>query len=447
LKAWDAVTGNCRQTLEGHQQWVNSAAISPDGTTIASTSSDKTVRLWDLATGRCRAVLEGHTDWVHHALFTPDGRLLVSAGSDGTVRVWEVATGKSVRVLRTPFSLPAEVAENLAGGSGEAAPSEGRKEGAPGGLTQCMLTPDGRKVIAAGRAVQFCIWDLADGKCLHTLSGHEKYVECLALTPDGRLLVSGSQDTTLRVWDVATGMCRHKLEGHFSDVEGVVVTPDGRFAVSASRDYTIRVWDLATGGCVRVLQGHQFGVTGVTMTPDGQHVVSSSWDNTIRVWVLATGECLTAYHAGARVAYATVDGEGRVFCGASDGQVHFLKLRNVTPGVPVVTGVRVYRVGKPEAERTFLEKLLPFFGGAGSGSEGSVTFVCPTCGTRGPVPTKVLEAIHAVAKAAQDQAPCVALPGEAWNDPRLGGECPECKQAVRFNPYVVGGGEPREQGT
>jgi hypothetical protein len=356
--------------------------------------------------------------------------------------LWDVATGKTIRVLRTPFVFPEAVATNLAaGGSGEAAPGEGRKEGPPGGLTLCLLTPDGRKVFAAGRDPRLCAWDLGTGELLHTLAGHEKYVECLAVTPDGRLVVSGSQDNSLRVWDVTTGICRHVLAGHGNDVEGVAVTPDGRLAVSASRDYTVRIWDLATGQCVRTLAGHQFGVTGVVVTPDGQHLVSSSWDNTLRVWVLATGECLTAYHAGARVAYAVVDGVGRVFSGASDGQVHFLKLRNVTPGVVVVTGVRTYRLGNPGAEPSLLAKLLPFLAGSGSGPATTITFVCPLCGTRSPVPGKVLEAITSIGQSANltpEQAPCVTLPRESWADGRLNGACPQCKQPVRFNPFVAG---------
>jgi WD40 repeat protein len=75
VKLWDAGTGALRQTLEGHEKVVKAVAFSPDGTTLASASWDKKVKLWDAGTGALRQTF--HTDAVVLTLsFSEDGTLL-----------------------------------------------------------------------------------------------------------------------------------------------------------------------------------------------------------------------------------------------------------------------------------------------------------------------------------------------------------------------------------
>jgi len=48
LKLWEVVTGYCKRTYEGHEDWVKCLAINETGTQIVSGSSDQCVMLWGL---------------------------------------------------------------------------------------------------------------------------------------------------------------------------------------------------------------------------------------------------------------------------------------------------------------------------------------------------------------------------------------------------------------
>jgi WD40 repeat protein len=93
---WDTATGQPHgQPLTGHTDTVRGVAFSPDGTLLATTSDDQTVRLWDTATGQPHGQpLTGHTGPVYSVAFSPDGTLLATASADRTARLWDTATGQ-----------------------------------------------------------------------------------------------------------------------------------------------------------------------------------------------------------------------------------------------------------------------------------------------------------------------------------------------------------------
>jgi WD40 repeat protein len=93
VRLWDTTTGAQKQILQGHDNPVRSVTFSPDGTTVASASDDRTVRLWDTTTGAQKQTIQGHSDSVWSVAFSPDGTTVASASDDRTVRLWDTTTG------------------------------------------------------------------------------------------------------------------------------------------------------------------------------------------------------------------------------------------------------------------------------------------------------------------------------------------------------------------
>jgi WD40 repeat protein len=99
LKIWDARTGKeqLTMTVKGRARWITSAAFSPDGRYIVSSTrvngfpdDPGEVQVWDAQTGEEVALFRGHTGAVASVAFTPDGRRIISSGGDRTGVVWEM---------------------------------------------------------------------------------------------------------------------------------------------------------------------------------------------------------------------------------------------------------------------------------------------------------------------------------------------------------------------
>jgi WD40 repeat protein len=98
LTVWDLAARRPLVLAKAPGQWFSSAAFSPDGKRVVSSSGGLPgkrepgeLAVWDLATGRKVVSRRGRTDSILSVAFSPDGRRVASAGDDGAVRLWEVA--------------------------------------------------------------------------------------------------------------------------------------------------------------------------------------------------------------------------------------------------------------------------------------------------------------------------------------------------------------------
>jgi WD40 repeat protein len=99
VKIWDAHSGACLQTLEGHSSGVCSVTFSHDSARLASASYDRTVKIWDAHSGACLQTLEGHNGGVYSVAFSHDSARLASASDDRTVKIWDASSGACLQTL------------------------------------------------------------------------------------------------------------------------------------------------------------------------------------------------------------------------------------------------------------------------------------------------------------------------------------------------------------
>ena len=349
LKVWDAQTGAERLTLTGHTQAVNGCAVSPDGRTIVSASDDQTLKVWDAQTGAERLTLTGHTQAVNGCAVSPDGRTIVSASDDQTLKVWDAQTGAERLTLTGHTAWVNGCAVSPDGRTIVSARDQTLKvwdaqtgaerltlTGHTAWVLGCAVSPDGRTIVSASSDQTLKVWDAQTGAERLTLTGHTAWVRGCAVSPDGRTIVSASYDQTLKVWDAQTGAERLTLTGHTAWVLGCAVSPDGRTIVSASSDQTLKVWDAQTGAERLTLTGHTAWVRGCAVSPDGRTIVSASYDQTLKVWDAQTGaERLTLTGHTRAVNGCAVSPDGRTIVSASDDQT--LKVWDAQTGAERLT--------------------------------------------------------------------------------------------------------------
>jgi WD40 repeat protein len=336
LKVWNLASGQLLRSLEGHTSRVNAVALTPDGQQVVSGSDDHTVKVWDLASGQLLRSLERQTGPVNAVAVTPDGQQVVGGFADNTVKVWDIGSGRLLRSIKGHTDRVMAVAvtpdgQQVVSGSDDKTVKvwdigSGRLlrslEGHTNGVMAVAVTPDGQHVVSGSWDNTVKVWGVGSGRLLRSLEGHTGPVNAVALTPDGQQVVSGSDDKAVKVWELGSGQLLCSLEGHTKPVNAVAVTPDGQRVVSGSTDNTVKVWDIGNGRLLRSMKGHTDRVMAVAVTPDGQQVVSGSRDNTVKVWDLTGGDSCELFGNDAPILGVALSPDGHwVACGDAIGRV------------------------------------------------------------------------------------------------------------------------------
>ncbi|NHC35502.1 nSTAND1 domain-containing NTPase [Scytonema millei] len=310
LQLWDRKGQAIGKPFVGHTDSVQSVAFSPDGKSIVSGSRDSSVRLWDLQGQAIGKPFEGHTGFVYSVAFSPDGKSIVSGSGDSSVRLWDLQG----QAIGKPF------------------------EGHKGFVYSVGFSPDGKSIVSGSGDSSVRLWDLQGQPIGEPFVGHRNFVQSVGFSPDGKSIVSGSGDNTLRLWNLQGQPIGEPFVGHTNYVLSVAFSPDGKSIVSGSDDNSVRLWDLQGQPIGEPLVGHTQRVYSVAFSPDGKSIVSGSDDNSVRLWDLqgqAIGKSFVAHTNSVWSVAFSPDGR-HIASGSGDNSVRLWNLQGQAIGKPFV---------------------------------------------------------------------------------------------------------------
>jgi WD40 repeat protein len=317
---FDVASGKCVRTFPGHSMGPRLAAISPDGSLLA-TVDEYRVRLWQRATGKEVPAFDNHSRLLR-LCFTPDGKGLLTSTLDSSLkyhsllRVWDAATGK---VLKRIDDLAVE-------GFVWAASHDGRVVGAirdgtrmevmepatqkvllqsdypKHALSWLELSADGKYLIVnldvlkdRGTLQTVEVWDVGQAKKLWEVTALSHGTVYGMFSADGRhVYVRYPKELGDKLACVST------LSGRALPRSGLPIVEDERFVLSTSGRWlaaaflhgkTVTLREVVTRQIIGTFQVDD-GACALAFSPDGKLLATGTGNGEVVVWDVLRGQAL-----------------------------------------------------------------------------------------------------------------------------------------------------------
>jgi WD40 repeat protein len=342
IRIQETATGKVVRTLHGNNRSLTSAALAPNGKTLAAIATDANkkwvIRRWEIATGKELGDIvpvsfksKGEEFEPRAVSFAGGGKAIAVSGACGPegdiFRFWESATGKELPVSGRysgqspdPTVSPDGVLLLTLAREGDVKTglrllslATGKKvrdlgPALSGWVVGARFSPDSRYVAvvvdAQGDWLHF--WNVATGKHVRAQELGKLsslYTVDLAWASDSET-VAVKTDRAVLLMSALTGKRRHKLKNMsplgvggigsgrwlLSRLPTVAFSPDGKRVAAEATGHRIRVWDVVSGTEIPPARaGHEDRVVAFAVSPDGKRLASVGNDAMLRLWDLPSG--------------------------------------------------------------------------------------------------------------------------------------------------------------
>ncbi|MFX0171570.1 MAG: hypothetical protein ACFE9L_06600 [Candidatus Hodarchaeota archaeon] len=257
ILVWNVTNGEIFRNLTGHLESVYSVAFHPQDLVLASGSFDRSVLVWNLTTGEVMHNFTGHTSSIWSLEFSADGSYLASGSGDSTVRIWDLDSS----TLRYIFTCHTDSVKSIA------------------------FHPNDTLLVTGSYDESIILWDLITGSFDSIISNNTADILSLTFNLQGTELVSGSQDNQIAFWDMDNIGSETSQRLVLEDwVRALDYSFDGYYLASGLQNGKIKIWDNTSRKLVANLTGHTQSIRNLDFHPSEPILASASGDQTVKLW-------------------------------------------------------------------------------------------------------------------------------------------------------------------
>ena len=311
-QVWSTVDGSPIANPMDHKGMILGAAISSDGMTAATVTSDYIPRLWRVddssLIAECRGNDVNRSGSVPQIAFSPDNGLCAIGHFDGSLQIYSAKDGAL-----------------LASGSHAKA------------ITSIAFDSESQRMLTGSRDETARLWQLTRDESagqervsiheIGILLGHSGAVNQVAFGPHGQL--AATADSAIRIFDVgpgraASGRHIHRYEVGRS-VEQVKFARDGRRILGLAGTRSL-VWDFSTARGVVTLR--QPGIVpAFGFLDNDRRIATAGDDERLRMWHTRDGrQAWISEPLGMPLLALDVDSQDRLIaCSDVSGRVHVMQ--------------------------------------------------------------------------------------------------------------------------
>jgi WD40 repeat protein len=237
------------------------------------------------------------------------------------------------------------------------------------------LSPDGRTVAAVGDDHVVRTFAVADGRRLHEMTGHLRWVRGAAYSLDGQSLITADEDRKIIFWNVLTNKAKHDLNAGLQvyglamspaadqfavvgfgqnvrvidnrgqtvselaapgrDTRAVMFSPDGQWLAAGARNGKLSVWHLPQiAPVIEALAADRRPLYAVAFSPDGEWVATGGDSEVIGVWNAQTGKKRLSIRRTGKTRSLVFCGPDLLAAGGTDNKVRIWDLGRVEKLAP-----------------------------------------------------------------------------------------------------------------